>query len=186
MNKQLKMIITAAGFALLLITAVIGYQLLSSRVESPMDLESTSTQRQAAPDFSMVDNDGNAVRFSSLFGKPIVLNFWASWCPPCRIEMPDFDRVWKELGTGGTNEVYFVMLNLVDGRRETVEIAQRYINEHGYSFPVYFDVHQEGARAYFIRSIPTTIFIDRDGNIINGIQGAINEQTLRRGIDLIR
>jgi len=136
-----------------------------------------------APDFAMVDADGNSLKLSDLIatGSPIVLNFWASWCPPCKSEMPVFEKVFKELG----DEVLFVMVDLVDGGRETIETGAKFIKSEGYTFPVYFDVHQEGGYAYGIRSIPTTLFIDREGCIVTGIQGAIDEKTLRRGIDLL-
>jgi len=78
------------------------------------------------------------------------------------------------------------MIDLVDGFQETVEKGAQYIRDNGYSFPVYFDTRQEGAYTYGIRAIPTTLFIDKDGYIITGAQGAINESTLRRGIEFIR
>ena len=136
-----------------------------------------------APDFAMVDAAGNTVTLHSLLagGKPAVLNFWASWCPPCRSEMPEFEKVFKELG----DEVRFVMVDLVDGGRETIETGAKYIEAEGYTFPVYFDAEQEGAYAYGIHSIPTTIFIDRNGGIVTSAQGMLDESTLRKGVDLI-
>jgi thiol-disulfide isomerase/thioredoxin len=182
LNAKIKTIISAVVFALLIAGAVITYNLLGSRLETPNTINADgSSERLPAPDFSMIDTQGNTVRLSDMTGKPIVLNFWASWCPPCRIEMPDFDRVYKELG----QDVHFMMVCLVDGRQEIVESGSAYIMREGFSFPVYFDTRQEGARAYGIRSIPTTLFIDSEGYIAAGVQGAINERTLRRGIELI-
>ena len=182
LNTKIKTIISAALFAVIIAGAVIAYNTLGSRLEAPNTVNPDgSTERIQAPDFSMIDTNGNTLRLSDKKGKPVVLNFWASWCPPCRVEMPDFNRVWKELG----DEVSFVMLCLTDGRQETVESGSAYIAKEGFSFPVYFDIRQEGGRAYGIRSIPTTIFIDSDGYIAAGVQGAINERTLRRGIELI-
>jgi thiol-disulfide isomerase/thioredoxin len=137
-----------------------------------------------AHDFGMIDMNGNSVRLSDFIanGKPIVLNFWASWCPPCKIEMPDFNKVYLELGS----EVQFMMVGLIDGHRETVEIGTKYIKENNYSFPVFFDTEQEGAFTYGIRSIPTTLFINGDGYVITSARGAIDENSLRRGIDYIR
>ena len=135
-----------------------------------------------APDFTVYDSEGNAVKLSDMLGKPVVLNFWASWCPPCKAEMPHFDEVNAELG----GEIQFMMVDLVDGVRETVEVGLAYIEEQGYSFPVFFDSDGEGGSTYGIRSIPTTFFIDKEGNIVTGMQGAIDEITLREGIELIR
>jgi len=110
-----------------------------------------------------------------------VLNFWASWCPPCRAEMPDFNKVFGELG----EEVHFMMICLVDGDRETVETGAKHIKASGYGFPVYYDTKMEAAMAYGIRSIPSTYFVDAKGYLITGAQGAINEETLRLGIEIV-
>jgi thiol-disulfide isomerase/thioredoxin len=138
--------------------------------------------KQIAPDFTALDADGREVKLSDLFGEPVVLNFWASWCPPCKSEMPEFDLVYQEL----SGDVRFVMLALTDGQRETVDTASKYVSDQGFSFPVYFDTKQEGAYAYGIQSIPTTFFIDKDGYIATRTIGAINEQALREGIGLIQ
>ena len=146
--------------------------------------ETDDNNQTLAPDFTMQDQEGSMVKLSEMIdnGKPIVMNFWASWCPPCKNEMPDFEKVYQELG----EEVQFVMVDLTDGRRETVEIGSQYIEEQGFTFPVFFDVNQEGAINYRMHSIPVTIFINKDGYMVTGAQGAIDEETLRRGIELIR
>ena len=182
LNTKTKAILSAVLLALVIAGALFAYNMLVTRIEAPNTInDGTPAEKIEAPDFSMIDFNGNTVKLSDFKGKPLVLNFWASWCPPCRIEMPDFDTVWKELG----EEVHFVMLCLVDGRQETVESGKAFILKEGFSFPVYFDTRQEGAFSYGIRSIPTTIFIDSEGYITAGVQGAINERTLQRGIELI-
>ncbi|MDE6815561.1 MAG: TlpA family protein disulfide reductase, partial [Lachnospiraceae bacterium] len=143
--------------------------------------EAQEPERIAAPDFSVEDQEGNTVNFSDFVGKPVVINFWASWCPPCKAEMPEFDTVYRELG----DEVTFLMINSTDGGRETVETARAYIDGQDYAFPVYFDTSQEASYLYGISSLPTTVFIDRDGYLITGAMGMIDEATLRRGIDMI-
>jgi len=134
-----------------------------------------------APDFTVQDADGNDVKLSDLRGKPVVLNFWASWCPPCKVEMPDFEKVFSELG----GNVQFMMVCLVDGERETVKTGAAHITNSGYTFPVYYDITMEAAMTYSIRSIPTTYFIDAEGYLVTGAQGAINEETLRLGIEMV-
>ena len=134
-----------------------------------------------APDFQVYDKDGNGVHLSDFFGKPIVLNFWASWCGPCQSEMPDFNEKYAELG----GDVHFVMVNMTDGGRETVETASAFIEKNGYDFPVLFDTKSEAAMTYGAYSLPTSFFINAEGHVIAQAVGAIDAATLQRGIDMI-
>lgn len=150
----------------------------STAQEAP---DTEKTQVIYAPDFTAYDKDGNAVNLSEYFGKPIVLNFWASWCGPCRQEMPAFNEKYKELG----QSVHFVMVNMTDGGRETVETAQKYIEDNGYAFEPLFDTSSHAAMTYGAYSLPTTFFINKDGHVIAQAVGAINAETLETGIDMI-
>ena len=143
--------------------------------------EDSVGDRIKSPDFTVQDEGGNNVRLSDLQGKPVVLNFWASWCPPCRTEMPDFEKVYVEMG----DSVHFMMVDAVDGIQETKEKGMTFIAENGFTFPTYFDVERDALTTYSIRAFPTSIFIDAEGYIIAGVEGAIDEETLRYGIDLI-
>lgn len=97
------------------------------------------------------------------------------------MEMPEFHAKYLALG----ESVQFLMINLTDGARETVEGASAYIAGQGYTFPVYYDTQENAANTYGIYSIPTTIFIDAEGCAIAMARGAIDADTLQRGIDLI-
>lgn len=154
--------------------------------QSADDGESTATETESelskAIDFTVEDIDGNKVSLYSKVGKPIVVNFWASWCSPCKTELPDFQLAYDNFG----GEIEFMMVNLTDGRSETVEGASGFVNSQGYTFPVYYDVNQEAAMAYYVTSIPTTYFIDADGNMVAYAQGMIDYNTLLQGIDMIK
>ncbi len=206
-NKQRLLSLSLALLALIVIAGIV-YQRLSDRVDkdslvtykgatptpitttnetnSSSDLDATNeTEAETkvyAPDFNVLDQTGKSISLSSRQGKPIVLNFWASWCPPCKEEMPDFERVYQELG----REIDFMMVDVVDGQRETMELGQAFIDEQGFTFPIYFDTEQEALYNYGIRSIPTTYFINSEGVIVAGSQGMIDEETLRRGIQMIQ
>ncbi len=143
--------------------------------------EETAPEPQMAPDFKVLDAQGNEVKLSDFFGKPIVLNFWASWCGPCKMEMPDFDEKYLALG----DKVTFLMVNMTDGSRETLDTAQTFVAESGFRFPVYYDVNYEAAMTYGVASLPTTYFIGADGALVAYAMGAIDADTLQQGIDMI-
>ena len=134
-----------------------------------------------APDFTVYDADGNAVNLSDYVGKPTIVNFWASWCGPCQMEMPYFDEKYKVLG----NEVNFLMVNVTDGVEETLESAKAFLEKTEYSFPVYFDTDMDAAFVYGVYSFPTTYFIDAEGHAVAMAQGMIDAAVLQQGIDMI-
>ena len=143
--------------------------------------EETEPPKVEAPDFTVENADGEEVKLSDYVGKPIVLNFWASWCSPCKSEMPEFNAAWEELD----GEVQFLMVNMTDGARETVESAREYVEGEGFTFPVLFDTKSEAAIAYSAYSLPTTYFIDAEGYVTARAVGAIDGETLQKGLDLI-
>lgn len=137
---------------------------------------------QTVPDFTMTDASGEEVKLSDFFGKPVVLNFWASWCGPCKSEMPHFEDAYQKYG----EDINFVIVNLTDGARETVETASDFIEEQGYTFPLYFDTNTEGAMTYGTYSIPVTYFIGADGVPVAQANGALDAETLQKGLDMIQ
>lgn len=190
MNKK-GLIIGVVLFALLIAGASILYSKLSrdntpdnliTYEEKEGELEGEEDLSEfLAPDFTVYDRDGNKVKLSDLRGKPVVLNFWASWCPPCKGEMPDFNEKYLEY----KDDVHFMMVNLTDGYQETKESAKKFLDSTDYTFPVYFDSDMEGAYTYGIYSVPQTFFINSDGILITGAQGAISGEVLQKGIDFI-
>lgn len=143
--------------------------------------ENPEEKLQTAPGFTVYNAEGDAVKLSDYFGKPIVLNFWASWCGPCQMEMPDFQTAFEELG----GNVQFLMVNMTDGARETVDTASDFIAKKKYTFPVLFDTDSNAAITYSVYSLPNTYFIDAEGHAVAKATGAIDAETLQRGIDMI-
>lgn len=136
---------------------------------------------ERAADFGVIDSDGAKVHLSDFAGTPLIVNFWATWCPPCRAELPAFNKLAAEYD----GKVRFMMVDLTDGGRETVNSAKKFVAKEGYTFPVYFDTEYEGALAYGIRAIPTTVVIDSAFEIEEVHIGGLDEDTLRGYIERI-
>lgn len=212
MKKNTTFLILALLFVALLVGAVILYNNLSDQYNSsslaiqttppttaipeetttptnpPADTtspteppETTAPTIPMAPNFTVTDLDGNTVELYDFLGKPVILNFWASWCGPCRSEMPDIDTAYQTYG----QDIQFLIVNLTDGSRETVDTAADYIAQSGYTFPIYFDTSLDAASAYGAYSIPVTYFIGADGRAIAYYPGAMSAGILQQGIDLL-
>ena len=185
--KILKMVLLVLCFVALLLGAARLYDALGSKMEmnnlvtEATQAEAAEAAKQAAPDFTVYDAEGNAHKLSDFRGKPVILNFWASWCGPCKMEMPDFDEKYQQYG----DQIHFVMVNLTDGSQETVETASKFIADEGYQFPVYFDTAYSGAMAYGVNAVPVTYFLDAEGNFVAYKQGVLTAENLQTGIDML-
>ena len=187
-------------FVLLIGGAYVLYNQLGSRMDMPqLATQSGQAQDEAgdnqaeagesedkaesalAPDFTVYDLNGNPVKLSDYRGKPVVLNFWSSRCGPCQMEMPDFQKAYEDLG----EEIHFIMVNVTDGSWDTVDSASAFIAENNYTFPVFYDTDISAASAYGVSSLPTTYFIDAEGNGVAYGMGAMDLETLMSGIDMI-
>lgn len=136
-----------------------------------------------AYDFTLQNYDGEDVTLSDLRGKIVILNFWASWCGPCKNEMPEFQIMQdKFTALGDEADTVFLTVNLADGMRETRDTAKAFLDDTGYTFPVVFD---EGkvATLYEIYSIPTTYVLDSDGVIVKMFLGSTNQEALEEAIE---
>ena len=139
--------------------------------------EPTEPATVPAPDFTVRDWDGNEVHFSDYVGKPIVLNFWTYWCDYCLLEMPEFNKIYEELG----GEVTFLMVHAdTDTERGKEAVA-----DAGYTFTMVFDEERIAKMTYGVNSYPFTFFIDAQGNLKAYYPGMMGEDKLRQGIDLI-
>ena len=189
MKKQTGIILGIVIFVFAMVLAVWSYNKLSVSYTPGETAQTTQTAEESkqqespkvipATDFTVEDGNSNSVNLSSFKGKPVVANFWATWCGPCKSELPAFEKAYKTYG----DKVEFMMVNLTDGQRETVPVVNEFINNNGYTFPVYYDTQYSASAAYGISSIPATLFVDAEGNVFDGRLGAMNEETLFKLID---
>ena len=116
--------------------------------------------------------DGGFLRLSDLNGNPVVLNFWASWCPPCRWEMPSFERIWREYQDRG---IVFVGVAVSDSEPD----ARAFAEKIGVTYPLGLDETGKWAREYEVLGLPTTVLIDAQGNQSRRIANPANDAVLR-------
>lgn len=112
-------------------------------------------------------------------GKPLVINFWATWCPYCIQEMDDYQEIYNEYA----DRVAFAFIDCVDGQRETVADGAAWIAENGYTFPVYFDTDFDAVRDFGAANLPTTVIVSADGEILANKPGVIDPDRMRASLD---
>jgi thiol-disulfide isomerase/thioredoxin len=130
-----------------------------------------------AKDFVLEDLTGDEVRLSSLKGKPVVLNFWATWCPPCKEEMP----LLEEYSDTYSEQVVVIGVNTAEDH----DLVQHFITEKGVTFPIALDKAGIVSDMYFVRNYPTTFFLDKDGVLRAQHAGQLDAGLLDRYFGLI-
>lgn len=196
MKRNISFIIVGLALVLLIGGAYVLYDKLSKEyssdsnlvIDKPTQAPPSDTSSKEDTDkyndyynFTVTDWDSNEVQLKDFKGKPVILNFWASWCPPCVGELPYFEEAYKEYG----DKVQFMIVNLTDGNRETVELAKKYITDNKYTFPVYFDTKADVAFSFSVSSIPATYLVDENGNIVGHAIGAIEKKDMEDIIKIL-
>jgi peroxiredoxin len=129
-----------------------------------------------APDFELPTLDGRRVKLSDFRGQAVLLNFWATWCPPCKIEMPWFVDIQKEYGKDG-----LVVLGVAMDDTESAKIAA-FASEMGVNYQVLLGTDQVSDDYGDVRSLPTTFYIDRNGNIVSKAVGLLGRQEIENDV----
>jgi peroxiredoxin len=159
MKKRLKLILAIILVSGLLITSC------GSNPNSP-----AAAVGNPAPEFQLPDLDGQAISLNDLKGKPVLLNFWASWCGPCRSEMPYMQEIHEEWSGDG---LVLLTINIGEGLPQ----VQEFLQKRNLSLPVLLDTQNNVAEQYGVQYLPTTFFIDKDGIIQEKIVGAFKNKT---------
>ncbi|MFK8793743.1 peroxiredoxin family protein [Planococcus plakortidis] len=136
---------------------------------------------ELAPDFELTTLEGEEMRLSDYRGQAVILNFWATWCPPCRAEMPHMQTFYeKQQG----NDVEVLAVNLTTEDRGMAEI-EKFVEEFDLEFPIPMDIDGDIGALYQAFSIPTSYIIDREGRVLHKIVGPMDEEMMNEFIDEI-
>lgn len=138
----------------------------------------------AAFDFALYDQYGARQTLSQYRGKVVFLNFWATWCPPCRAEMPHIETLYQSYGKNAGDVVVLGVAG-PGGQEKSEEGIKAFLAEQGYSFPVAMDQTGEVFAKYAIRALPTTFLIDREGRVVGYAAGALDEETMRGVVEKV-
>lgn len=165
-----KILLSLSMTALLLFTAGCSCPFSDNTASKPLSTAKASAA-ELAPDFSYKElGSGKTMRLSDLKGKPVFINFWATWCPPCVGELPHIEKKYAEY----KDRMHFVILSVDDNEQEPA----RFIQSKGYTFPAAYGDHQALGRAYGIDAIPASYIISADGRIVASTVGSMNEASL--------
>ncbi|NLO08351.1 MAG: redoxin domain-containing protein [Clostridiales bacterium] len=144
----------------------------SSDADNQTDTDTETTKKEVVPsiDFTITDQYGDKHTLSDYKGKVVFLNFWATWCPPCKKEMPDIEKIYTEYGKNEDDVIILGVANpsseeFPNNADESKENIIKFLDDNGYTFPVVFDETGTLLREYHINAFPTTFLIDKDGNI---------------------
>lgn len=132
-----------------------------------------------APDFTLSDQYGREHTLSAYKGKTVFLNFWATWCPPCRAEMPEIEELYNEYGKNSRDVVILGIAAPGLGREGNREQIVDFLNENGYTYPVVMDTTGEMFFKYSISAFPTTFMIDKAGNVFGYIPGQLSKDMMK-------
>ena len=131
-------------------------------------------------EFTIYDKDGKKVSISDYKGRPVIINFWASWCVPCKNEIPYFKNIQKEYG----EEVEVLMVNITDNVKETKERALEYIEKSDLKdMNVLFDLDEDASKKYKLVGLPSTLFLTENGKVMNEHLGLMDEEELKKNVN---
>ena len=180
MKSKTKAIFILLALVILIFGAYIAYSTISkSRAYSSLD----DSAYEDAPDFTFYDKDNNAIKLSDYKGKFVVLNFWASWCGYCDLEMEGFNNAYNKYLDN--DKLEFIMLNSTDDNQETVQTANKYYEENDFDFPIYYDLDMDGFRKFGVNGLPATYFINQNGKVIAAQPGYLEEELLKQVLEKI-
>ncbi len=133
-----------------------------------------------APDFSLMDREGNEIKLSDLKGKIVFINFWTTWCGFCTYEMPFIQEAYEKYKD---EEVIILAVDVLAAEKIGIEEVNEFLDENGFTFPVLYDVDGSTSQQYKVRGFPTTYIIDKEGYIADFVSGAMEKNVIMEKID---
>lgn len=130
----------------------------------------------SAPDFKLTTLEGNSISLSDYAGKKVLLNFWATWCPPCNAEAPHLQTIYEQYAATGVEIIAVNVTSQEKGRGK--DTIPQFVQQYGLTFPIALDIHEQAASMYQILTLPTTYFIDEEGAIIEKVSGPMDERLM--------
>lgn len=155
----------------------------TSSNEKKEETKKEEEKKIAAPDFTLYDQYGNKHSLSEYKGKTVFLNFWATWCPPCRGEMPDIEEIYKEYNENREDVIILGVASPDTPREGSKEEIADFLEEKGYTFPVVFGEKDSMLYKYSISSFPSTFIIDKEGYVKQYARGAMSKNTMKKLIE---
>ncbi|MGD6834455.1 redoxin domain-containing protein [Sutcliffiella halmapala] len=164
------------SIAFIILTLLIGTAVYQQFFKEE-ELKPASANGEKAVDFKVESMGGNKVRLSDSLGKPVIINFWTTWCPPCKKEMPEIQRFYEDY----KDEVDVLAVNITSNEVNQ-SVVEKYVATGGFTFPILFD--KEGLfRYYEVLDMPATFFIDEDGVIVGRHTGELDYEKLVKAKD---
>lgn len=134
-----------------------------------------------SPNFTIEDMEGNIVSLDDFKGKPVFINFWASWCGPCRDEMPFIDEAYQKY----KDQIGFLMINEIETEKKKLSSVESFMQEFNLSFPVLLDRQSKVADLYKVYGYPTSYFINSNGTIIKMVPGGMFKSDFDKLIQIL-
>ena len=154
----------------------------SSTVASDEVSESESAVGWQGPDSQYLNADGDLLQLSDNYGKGTLINIWASWCEPCRVEMPYFEAAYQTYG----DDINFLMIDALDSKpSETQEAALAFFDEMDLSMPIYFDQEMNNQYLFGATILPLSVILDDEGKVVEIVRGQVSQAKLKQIINKI-
>ena len=184
-EKTKKIVLLAVIIVLIILSAVFWYfnkkNINVLPAPSNQRTQTDENTSEKAPDITVTDINGNKVKLSDFTGKTVVLNFFSSHCPPCRQEIPDFQKAYQKYSKD--DGIEFLFVSIIGALGEKKDDAKNYFNKNNFNLPLYLDEDASASDAFGVSSVPHTFIIDKDGTIKRSNLGMMDYETLQSEIE---